>query len=274
MLDAEKGSAFGYTLMVDGVSGAILHRQNQVENSSNAFPFQGEITATECGPKHEFELTDGNTKQIAAVAAMALTTNDAVVKIFDPQGELLVSGDLATSPEAATYSAASIPKGIYSMQVCPYDSPTAPFIAPGNYAAAVTTSDVETPSTDAGFPPMWRYFTANPTLDFSPDDTPTNSVIGCWTAGAGCTTPTGPFRNVAAPGPWDTTTTTGESTLTTIGNNANTHEAWASPLTPGGTEQAPISPTREYTPISPTPGTTQAATRPSWSPAATTSTPR
>ena len=35
--------------------------------------------------------------------------------------------------------------------------------------------------------------------------------------------------------------------MTTLGNNANTHEAWASPLTPGGTAQAPVSPTREYT---------------------------
>ena len=183
-----------------------------------------------CGPKHEFELTDDETKQIVAVAAMALTSNDVVVKIFDPQGGLLVSGDLGTSPETATYTAASIPAGIYSMQVCPFDSPTAPFLPPGNYAAAVTTSDAEGPGTgDVGFDPQWRYFTANPTLDFSADDTPTNSVVGCWVPGDGCTSPTGSFRNVAAPGPWDTTTATGEPTLTTVGNNANTHEAWANP---------------------------------------------
>ena len=248
VLDVEKGSAFGYTVMVDGVTGAILHRQNQAENNSDAFPFTGEVTATDCGPKHEFELTDDNTKQIVAVAAMALTSNDVVVKIFDPADALLVSGDLGTSPETATYAADSIPAGIYSMQVCPFDSPTAPFLPPGNYAAAVTTSDTEGPATgDVGFSPQWRYFAANPTLDFSPDDTPTNSVIGCWVAGAGCTSPTGAFRNVAAPGPWDITTATGESTLTTVGNNANTHEAWADPLAPGGTEQAPVSPTREYT---------------------------
>ncbi len=36
-------------------------------------------------------------------------------------------------------------------------------------------------------------------------------------------------------------------TLTTVGNNANTHEAWVSPLTPGGLAQAPVSPTRKYT---------------------------
>ena len=81
----------------------------------------------------------------------------------------------------------------------------------------------------------------------APSTTPTNSAVGCWTAVDGCTTPTGPFRNVAAPGPWDVTTKTGEPTLTTVGNNANTHEAWVSPLTPGGTAQAPVSPTREYT---------------------------
>ncbi len=248
VVDVQKGSAFAYTLMVDGISGAILHRQNQAESNNDAFPFQGEITATECGEKHAFELTDDNTKQIVAVAAMANTLNDVVVKIFDPQDQVLVSGDLGTSPETATYAADSIPAGIYSMQVCPYDSPTVPFLPPGNYAASVTTSDQGAPSgTDVGFPPMWRYFTANPSLDFSANDTPKNSVVGCWTAGPGCTTPTGPFRNIAAPGPWDTTTQTGESTLTTVGNNANTHEAWVSPLSPGGTAQAPVSPTREFT---------------------------
>ena len=45
VLDVEKGSAFAYTLMIDGVTGAILHRQNQVENNNDVYPFQGEITA-------------------------------------------------------------------------------------------------------------------------------------------------------------------------------------------------------------------------------------
>ena len=248
VIDVQGGSAFAYTLMVDAVSGAVLHRQNQVENNSDAYPFSGEITATECGPKHEFELTDDATKQIVATAALANTLNDSVVKIFDPAGQLLVSGDLGVSPETATYSAASIPAGIYSMQVCPYANPTAPFLPPGNYAASVTTSDASGPDAgSAGFSPMWRYFTANPSMSSTGSATPSNSVIGCWIAATGCTTPTGPFRNVAAPGAWDTTTQTGESTLTTVGNNANTHEAWLSPLSPGGTAQAPVSPTQDYT---------------------------
>lgn len=248
VLDVQKGSAFAYTLMVDGVTGAILHRQNQAESNSDVYPFQGEVTASDCGPKHEFELTDDATKQIVAVAAMANTADDIEVKIFSPSGDPLTSGDLGTSPETATYTADSIPKGIYSMQVCPFADPTAPFLPPGNYVAAVTTSDTEGPSTgDTGFDPKWRYFTANPSLDYSPDTTPKNSVVGCWVPGDGCSSPSGAFGNVAAPGPWDTLAGSGIGTLTTIGNNANTHEAWASPLTPGGTAQAPISPTREYT---------------------------
>ena len=248
VIDSEKGSAFAYTLMVDATDGTILHRQNQVENNNDAYPFQGEVTATDCGPKHEFELTDGNTKRIDAVAAMANSADDIVVKLFDPQGQLLVAGDTATSPETASYTADSIPAGIYSLQVCPFASPTVPFTPPGSYAAAVTTSDTTTPGSDAALPvPQWRYFTANPSLDWSPRRTPRNSVIGCWTAVQGCSSPTGPFRNVAAPGPWDTQVKTGQPTLTTVGNNANTHEAWLSPDSPGGTAQAPVSPTREYT---------------------------
>lgn len=248
VLDVAKGSAFAYTVMVDGVTGAVLHRQNQAENNNDVYPFQGEVTASECGPKHEFELTDANTRQIVAVAAMANTLDDVTVKIFAPGGDLLVASDLATSPEVATYTADSIPKGIYAMQVCPFADPTTPFLPPGNYVASVTSSDTTGPSAgDVGPEPTWRYFTANPTLDYSPDTTPKNSVVGCWTPTDGCSTPSGPFRNVAAAGPWDVLPGTGLSTMTTVGNNANTHEAWADPLAPGGTAQAPVSPTREYT---------------------------
>ncbi|MBZ5736658.1 M36 family metallopeptidase [Nocardioides mangrovi] len=248
VVDTQKGSTFAYTVLVDGVTGDVLHRENQVENSSDAFQFQGEVTATDCGPKHEFELTDDNTKQIVAVAAEVNTVNDIEVKLFDPDGQLLVTGDLGTSPETATYTADAMPKGIYTMQVCPYADPTVPFVGPGTYVAGVTTSDASGPSTgDAGFPSRWRYFTANPSLDYSPDTTPKNSVIGCWVDADGCTSPAGSLRNVAAPGPWDAVAATGVGSMTTIGNNANTHEAWADPLAPGGLEQAPISPTRDYT---------------------------
>ena len=67
---------------------------------------------------------------------------------------------------------------------------------------------------------------------------------------------------MAAPGPWDTFTVGGTSTQTTAGNNANTREAWASPLTPGGTFQAPVPRPASTRRPSPTRGTTPSAPRP------------
>ncbi len=248
VVDVDAGQSLGYTLMIDAVTGKTLHRENKVENSSDFIPFTGSITATECGPRHAFELTDNATKQIVAVASTVNAANDTVVKIFGPGNQLLVTGDLGTSPETATYSADSIPAGTYSLQVCPFADPTVPFLPPGNYAASITTSDQATPGAGSLTPnPRWRFFPANPSLDFSPNTTPRNSVVGCWIAAAGCNLSTGPLRNIQAPGPWDVLTATGTSSLTTVGNNANTHEAWASPLTPGGLLQAPVSATQDYT---------------------------
>ena len=246
VVDSQGGSAAAYTLLVDAVSGKILVRQDKVDHSSDAFQFQGEVTATACGPKHAFELTDAATRTITATAAAAITTNDIVVKILGPTGAVLATSDSATSPEVATYTATSIPAGTYSMQVCPFPDPTVPFVAPGTYAGGVTTSDAGAPSTDLG-QPRWRFFTSNPSLDWSAATTPSNSVVGCWKNAAGCTSPTGELRNVAAAGPWDFLVKSGTPTFTTVGNNANTHEAWANPLAPGGTAQAPVSPTRDYT---------------------------
>lgn len=249
------GAASAYTVMVDAVSGEVLHRENQVENNNDAYPFQGQVTATECGPRHEFELTDGSTRQLVAAALTANTLNDIEVTIFDPDGDLLVSADTGTSPEVATYTAEEIPAGVYSAQVCPFADPTVPFLPPGDYALSVLSSDVATPEgggtgTTAEGSPRWRFFTANPDDD-SVQGTPTNSVIGCWftsrEAAGDCTLPTGRLRNVAAPGPWDFLTNAQVPSFTTVGNNANTHEAWASPLSPGGLAQAPVSPTQDYT---------------------------
>ena len=227
----------------------MLWRQNQVENNSDAFPFQGEITATKCGPMHDFELTDSNTKRIDATAAMANSADDIVVKLFDRNDQLLASGDTGTSPEAVSYANDNIPAGIYHFQVCPFQNPTAPFTPPGNYAAMVTTSDQGAPSAgDAQFSPRWRLFSANPNLaSLAASRKPQNSVIGCWLSRPGCTLSTGPFVNVQSPGPWDTNPSSGQPTLTTDGNNATTHEAWVSPLTPGGLAQSPVEPKRRYT---------------------------
>jgi len=253
VVDASGGEALGYTVLVDAVTGKVLWRHNVVDNegdviaANDAFSFSGAITGTNCGPKHPFTLTDANTRQIIIVAGAAVTSNDIVIKLWSPLDQLLASGDTGTSPEVLNYSSALIPAGTYNAQICPFDSPTVPFSEPGDYAGSVVVSDQGAPAGSAvPFPPKWRYFLANPTINFSSSHTPTNSVIGCWMKATGCTAP-GPLANIAAAGPWDTNSETGSPTFTTTGNAAITHEAWGSPLTPGGTAQAPYSLTREYT---------------------------
>jgi extracellular elastinolytic metalloproteinase len=250
VVDVNGGSALAYTLMVDAVNGKVLHRQNQVENSESVTPINGTFVPPACGPMHPFTLTDGNTRTIVAVASELNPVNDIVVKIFGPGNVLLASQDTGTSPEAATYSpGTTIPAGVYNMQVCPFATPTAPLVPPFNYLGAVSTSNEGAPSAgDQAPPPSWRFFTANPSLTSLGSSTPTNSVIGCWfEPTAECNAPYGDLRNPQAPGPWDTIAGSGVPTFTTVGNNANTHEAWASPLTPGGLFQAPVAPNRKYT---------------------------
>ena len=241
VVDVAGGTSLAFTSLVDGVTGEVLVRHNKVENFAYNDAFQGSIDpATGCGPQHPFDLTDDLTRQINAVATGS-PTDDFVLKLFKGS-TLLTSQDLATNPEVLAYSAASIPAGTYSVQVCEFEPGS---VVLGQYAVAVSTSDTGAPATgDLAANPRWRWFTANPTLD-SPTETPDNSIVGCWSAEAGCTAPPTPLRNVAAFGPWDTIGPL--PTFTTVGNNANTHEAWASPLTPGGLAQAPLSPTREYT---------------------------
>jgi extracellular elastinolytic metalloproteinase len=247
VVDVQGGSTLAYTLMVDAVTGAVLHRHNQVDNADGAAPFVGSTSAQGCGPLHPFALSDDATKQIVAVSVGA-PVDDHVVKLFDPQGNLLVAGDLGTNPEAATYQSTDIPAGTYSVQVCPYDSPTVPAnVGPYEVTVAWSNSAGASPG-NLTLNPKWRYFTANPSLgSLGSPAVPGNSSIGCWLPGAGCDLPTGALRNVSAPGPWDTLSVGGTSTQTTAGNNASTREAWASPLTPGGLFQAPISAIREYT---------------------------
>ena len=161
VLDVAKGSAFAYTVMVDGVTGAVLHRQNQAENNNDVYPFQGEVTASECGPEARVRLTDANTRQIVAVAAMANTLDDVTVKIFAPGATCWWRATWRPARGGDVHRRTASRRASDAMQVCPFADPTTPFLPPGNYVASVTSSDTTGPSAgDVGPEPTWRYFTA------------------------------------------------------------------------------------------------------------------
>ena len=278
------GTSAAYTALVDAVTGETLWRQSQVdqavetgagpttgasvvngvgmpvmEDNPSKLAFEGEL-APACldSQKHEFEITDDDTRQIVAVATAANAANDIVLNLYGPDGQLLsgIGHDTGTSPEAVVYNPPGddpLPQGTYAVQPCMFEG-AAP-LPPANYFGNVSVSSQGSgaPSQILPYPPKWRYFPTNPTPNFDAEHTPKNSVVGCWVTSLnqepvpGCTEPTGTLRNAGARAPWDINPNTELSTFTTNGNSVFEREAWFSPLTPGGFFQSPFSPTREYT---------------------------
>ena len=111
---AVRRSAF--TSLVDGVTGKVLARHNKTENFAYTNAFQGAVPGTACGPKHPFELDgrpDAHHQRRRRRRPCRRLRHQAV------QGDTLVTtADTATNPEVATYTAAPIPGGTYSAQVC------------------------------------------------------------------------------------------------------------------------------------------------------------
>ena len=249
VVDVEGGETLAYTSFVDASNRNVLFRQEQVEHSQYTEPFQGEFSATDCGPLHPYTV-DAETESITVTASAAVLTNDIVLNLRFG-GDVVASSDTATSPEVVVYApAGGVPAGEYQVQVCPFDEPTVPFVAPGTYAGTFAASEQQTQAVP--YPPRWKYFLANPPLNFDPATTTDNRRVGCWvdTVGgnpvAGCQNPPSPLNNLAARGPWDYDFRANAPTFTTRGNAANTAEAWTSPLTPGAFQQRPVSPERDY----------------------------
>ena len=254
VVNAAGGTAAAYTSYVDAVSGKVLLRHNLVDNLSDApmlstnttEPFNGAVTATDCGPDHNFTV-DAATKTIVVSASALAPDEDIVLKLYKPgDSSPVATSDTATSPEAITYSpAGGIDAGQYTVKVCPFSpDPTAPVVV-GQYAGFFVASEQSSPQADTPYPPEWKYFLANPTLDYG-SGTTDNRKVGCWTKVAGCDNPPTPLQNLAARAPWDVDPGTGLPTDTTSGNAAFTGEAWANPLAPGGGHQMPISANRHY----------------------------
>ncbi|CAA9370402.1 MAG: hypothetical protein AVDCRST_MAG21-598 [uncultured Nocardioidaceae bacterium] len=270
VINSPGGEAAAYTSFVDAATGEVLLRQNRVDNfaagqpvqapvspmmSEFTEPFQGAFTAAEsCGPRHGFEV-DGQTQTIVYQANAVNPANDITIKLYDPNNNVVSSQDTLFSPEAQTYTG-PIEAGVYKVEVCAFEG--ADPIVTGEYIGSFTASNQEA-TADFNYPPKWKYFLANPVLNFSATHTADNRSIGCWETEVGgvkdpnCDNPPSDLNNLAARMPWDVDPRTDIPTFTTQGNAAITAEAWANPntivfgnLTPGAFGQRPFDVDREY----------------------------
>ncbi len=248
--------AEAYTVFVDAQTGAILYRINRVNWAVDAGPqsqvFQGSYDphVFPCATaRHHFMVPAGQLRIVVQVSA-GIPTNDLTVSLLfgpDPFPVLLATEDTGTSSEVLTYTpGGGVPPGEYQVQICQTPNTMGvPQTAPFNYAGTFTYDDTAVPNAGVPYPPKWKYFKANPPLDYSTNDT---RRIGCWEAAvlgvpvAGCEVSE---LNTASRAPWDYIFRAGTFTATTRGNNAQTAESWGSPLTPS-TPYTPTSATREY----------------------------
>jgi hypothetical protein len=250
-----------YTIFVNANTGAIIHRTNRVNwLSAAAAPppetevFSGEYDGTAptaCGPRHSFVVPAGKVR-ITGIAAASITSNDITVDLYfdgptpaEIDDVLLSHNDTGTSPEPfGPYEPlGGVPAGTYKVQVCPFDdASTAPF----SYTGTFTTDDTPVGGGNGEpYPPKWKFFRANPDLNYSDTDIARTS---CWEAAPlGVPVPGCEFSlvNLASRAPWDFDVNAGGPTFTTRGNNAQTAESWGSFLTPS-TPYSPTSASREY----------------------------
>ena|GEM_PF-561160 len=244
-----------YTIFVDAQTGDILYRVNRVNWAAAVAPETQVFTGTYqdapapkvCGPRHPFTLTS-NKLRVAVFASAAVPSNDIVLNLYEVVGgvdTLRGSFDTGTSPEAGTYEpGGTIPAGtVFKVEVCPFGSPTAPPEPPYNYAGTFTADDSPVPNAELPSP-KWKYFLANPLLDYSSTDV---RKIGCWSLD-GTLDPMCDREesNVASRFPWDYDTRANNFTNTTRGNNAQTAESWGSPLTPSTPYSPEPSSPRQY----------------------------
>jgi extracellular elastinolytic metalloproteinase len=275
VIDTSGAWPTAYKEFVDAQSGKVWFRQNEVETLSDstqtpsvvsgstsisapastigcdpsglncAYTGTLKVAATvECGDFEGPFTAPAGTGSVDVVASTDIAANDIVLELYYavPGGSPVATSDTLTSPEAIHYAPAAA--GNYYARVCPFTHATADYEAPYTYHGTISMNPASGPSTSVNTP-KWKVFEANPPLSYATSD---SRVIDCWLSALPDPN-TGECQravaNIASRAPWDFDVQANSSTFTSHGNNANTAEAWGSPLTPGGA-QRPVSPDRRY----------------------------
>ena len=227
VVDVAGGAAFAYT--ADGRRGhrQILHRQNQVENSSDAVPVPGRDHRDRLRP--EARRSSSPTTRPGRSSRRRRTVNpanDIVVKLFAPTASCSPAATSAPAPRRVTYAPAdSIPQGIYHAAGLPVRRPDrAVHCRRATTPAAVTSSDSGTAPPADAVPAEVALLHRQPDAGLSADRHARRTP---WSAAGspapGCTVADrARSRNLAAPARGTTTSHDRRADFTTVGNNANT----------------------------------------------------
>jgi extracellular elastinolytic metalloproteinase len=260
-LDNPGGLSRAYQHYIDAQTGAVLVRKDLVEHSHPpADQFSGSVPSVDgaCAPDNGPWVIDPSESVGSIVVSIEahVPANDVVVHLLR-NGAIVASQDTVTSPEVLAYTpAGGVPAGTYTVRVCDFGD-GAPWTPPptNTYAGQIVFNPVAAGG-GLPYPPQWKVFKANPLLGNQayPWNNPSTDIreTWCWesTTGPPPGTPVPgcqrQVQNLASRVPWDYNVRSNTPTFTTVGNNANTGEAWASPLTPGPSGFRPVQPDRKY----------------------------
>ena len=266
-------------LMVDAVTGKVLHRQNQVENSNDVFPFQGAFTPGHVRAHarlraHRRQHPDHRRRRRRRSTPPTTWSSSSSA----PSGTLLASRRHRHQPGGGDLLRRLHPRRhllrpglpVRPARRCRSRRPT-------TTSLAVTTSDQGRRRPATGDQPALAAVPDQPVAGLA--RRAHADQLGRRPAGSRprptATTRSAPWRTRRRPGPWDTVAGSGVGDLD-HGRQQRQHPrgvgepADARRPAPGAGLADPAVHRRR----SPTPGTTPGATPPSSSPAATTSTPR
>ena len=262
-VDNRNGDTTAFMHYIDAVTGAVLLRKNIEEHSHPAADtFTGALPPVDgaCEDRGPWTVTGSESVgAVSVVVAAHVAANDVVLHLVR-NGLIVASQDTASSPEALVYDPPDSGQGTYNVRTCDFVDGTPWTPAPTNgYTGEITFSPVGAPG-GLPYPPMWKAFPAYPRLGVQafPWNYPNTDTrdLWCWesTVGFPPQPVVGPggeacdreVQNLASRFPWDVNGHTQTPTFTTSGNNAETAEAWTSPLTPGASAHKPISASRQY----------------------------
>ena len=259
-LDNAGGVSRAYQHYIDAETGAVLVRKDIVEHSHPpADQFSGAVAPVDAAcdvDKGPWVIAPSETVGSIVVSVEAhVTTNDVVVHL-KRNGTTVASQDTVFSPEVLAYApAGGVQDGTYTVQVCDFADATPWTPPPTNAYAGQIVFSAAGSSSAFPYPPQWEVFQANPLLgnQVFPWNYPNTDTrqTWCWesTVGFPATPVPGCDRevtNLASRVPWDYNVRANSPTFTTVGNNANSGEAWSSPLTPGPSGFRPVKPDRKY----------------------------
>ncbi|MGH2787448.1 MAG: M36 family metallopeptidase [Actinomycetota bacterium] len=257
LLNNEKGHWTAYQHFIDAETGAVLVRKDLVMHShppTDAFTGQVPPVDGACDTdKGPWVVAPGESIEFVSVTADAVVpTNDVVLHLVR-DGTIVASQDTLFTPETLIYDPADDGQGTYHVRVCDFVDGAA-WLDPRDYAGNIFFAPVG-PGDVTPYPPKWKVFPAYGELgnQVHPWNYPSDDIreVWCWEDNVGQPPVEIPecdreVQNLASRAPWDVNARTGVPTFTTLGNNANTAEAWTTPLSPGPFGFRPVSLDREY----------------------------